>query len=138
MVEKCVHDVKSTPIQWTKPPNQWVKLNSDGSCLPNGNMGAGGVIRNKDGEMLLAYSTPLGVGSNNQAEIEAALFGIAWCTQMGFYKVILEVDSEFICKWINHQPIHLGILIMLYPGCLLTQLSCMVLNVETRIERPTL
>lgn len=105
MTENCVHDVKVTSILWIKPLDKWVNLNSDGSCLSDGRIGVGGVIRNNEGDLLLAFFTPLGHGSNNQAQIEVVFFffGIAWCVQMGFHKVILEVESELLHKWINRQ-----------------------------------
>lgn len=40
---------------------------------------------------------------HNQAEVEAALFGIAWCSQLGYNRVVLEVDSEFLYKWISQK-----------------------------------
>lgn len=61
-------------------------------------MGAGGIMKNKDGGFILAYSIPLGDSSNNKAKMGAAYFGITWCLQMGYTKVILEVDSQLLCK----------------------------------------
>lgn len=55
-------------------------------------------MRNKDGGFMLAYSIPLGDGSNNQAKMGAASFGITWCLQMGYTKVILKVDSQLLCR----------------------------------------
>lgn len=54
-----------------------MKLNSDGSTFSDGSMGACGILRNHKGEFKLAYATPLGNGSNNKAEVEAAVFHIA-------------------------------------------------------------
>lgn len=65
LAERCSHDFKITPVHWSKPPDNWIKINSDGSALANSRMGAGGIMRNKDGDFMLAYSTPLGHGSNN-------------------------------------------------------------------------
>lgn len=59
-------------------------------------MGAEGIIRNNKGEFLFAYATPLGDGSRNKAEVEAAIFGIAWCIQLGYKKVLLEDDLELL------------------------------------------
>lgn len=79
MVDKCSHDINIIPVLWSKLPGNWVKLNFDGSALCNGRIGDGGIIRNSNREFLQAYSTPLCVGSNNQAKVEAALFGGSWC-----------------------------------------------------------
>ncbi|KAH0744028.1 hypothetical protein KY290_032021 [Solanum tuberosum] len=42
-------------------------------------------------------------GTNYQAELEAAIYGLRWCVQQGFQHVILEVDSELLSKWVRHQ-----------------------------------
>uniref|UniRef100_M1DWN9 RNase H family protein n=1 Tax=Solanum tuberosum TaxID=4113 RepID=M1DWN9_SOLTU len=74
---KCVHDTKVTLVRWIKPPNQWVKINTDGSALANpGRTGAGGILRDQDEEILIEFATPLGEGTNNQAEVEAVIFGM--------------------------------------------------------------
>ncbi|KAK4706306.1 hypothetical protein R3W88_034140 [Solanum pinnatisectum] len=86
---------------WRRPPKDWVKLNTDGSALDNpGKLGAGGIIRDHRGEIILAFSTPMGEGTNNQAEIEAAIFGMTWLLQLGYKNVYLEVDSQILVDWI--------------------------------------
>ena len=45
---------------------------------------------------------PFGFGTNNVAEIQDALHGLKWCNQHGFKKIILEVDSELLSKWISN------------------------------------
>ncbi|KAF3683772.1 putative replication protein B-like [Capsicum annuum] len=59
--EKCRQRTKVTPVYWSKPPCNMVKLNSDSSALYNpGKIGAGGVIRDHNGDLIYAYATPLG------------------------------------------------------------------------------
>ncbi|XP_049348952.1 uncharacterized protein LOC125813502 [Solanum verrucosum] len=102
--EKCIHDTKVTPVRWIKPPEQWIKINTDGSALSNpGRIGAGGILRDQTGEMILAFATPLGEGTNNQAEAEAAIFGMTWAFELGYRKLILEVDSQLLVDWIMHK-----------------------------------
>ncbi|XP_049348974.1 uncharacterized protein LOC125813528 [Solanum verrucosum] len=106
LLENCIHNSKVTAVQWIKPPEKWVKLNTDGSALNNpGSIGAGGVLRNHMGELLLAFSVPLGEGTNNQAEVEAALFGLTWCAQLNYNKVILEVDSQLLVDYFLNKQI---------------------------------
>uniref|UniRef100_M1D937 Non-LTR retroelement reverse transcriptase n=1 Tax=Solanum tuberosum TaxID=4113 RepID=M1D937_SOLTU len=101
---KCVHDIKVTLVKRTKPPTQWVKINTDGSALSNpGRTGAGGIIRDQAGEMLLAFATPLGEGTNNQAEVEATIFGMTWSLELGHKNVLLEVDSQLLVDWIMQK-----------------------------------
>lgn len=102
--EKYTYDIKTIPVLWYKPPGQWVKVNSDGSSLNNpGAIGGRGIIENNSGNFLFAYAVPLGEGSNNQAKMETAVFGVAWCIHLGYEKVILEVDSELMYKWVTLQ-----------------------------------
>ncbi|KAK4707011.1 hypothetical protein R3W88_033425 [Solanum pinnatisectum] len=100
-VEKCFHDIKIHKVQWQRPPEQWVKLNTDGSALSNtGRIGAGGIIRDHRGEMILAFATPLGEGTNNQAEVRAAIFGMTWLLQIGYRNLmdLIRQASRFKCK----------------------------------------
>lgn len=66
-------------------------------------MGAGGIVRNNQGDFIFAFTAFLGAGTNNQAEMEVASIGHSWCLQLGYKRVILEVDSELVVRWIN-QP----------------------------------
>ncbi|WMV32724.1 hypothetical protein MTR67_026109 [Solanum verrucosum] len=85
--------------------DQWVKLNSDGSALSNpGRIGAGGILRDHTGEMVLAFATPLGEGPNNQAELEAAIFGITGSLELGYKNILLEVESQLLVDWIKIKP----------------------------------
>lgn len=104
MVEHCKHEIKVTKVCWTKPSAPWVKLNTDGSALENpGNIGAGGVLRDHRGNFIYAFAIPLGIGTNNQAEVRAAICGLTWCIQNGYNRIILEVDSELLTKWLLHN-----------------------------------
>ena len=92
--------IKVNIISWKPPPNAKYKLNIDGSALTNpGRIGGGGILRNEHGGIIYAFAIPLGEGSNNQAEVQAASYGLNWCIQHG-YKNIIEVDSELLIKWL--------------------------------------
>ncbi|XP_015160870.1 ribonuclease H-like [Solanum tuberosum] len=96
---------------WKIPTYNRYKLNTDGSAIPNpGKIGGGGILRDDQGSMVYAFAVPLGQGTNNQveiqaartnnqAEIQAAVFGLNWCIQHGYNSIILEVDSELLTKW---------------------------------------
>ncbi|KAG5606154.1 hypothetical protein H5410_027646 [Solanum commersonii] len=44
--EHCIHDTKVILIKWIKPPDRWVKINTDGSALSNpSRIGVGGILR---------------------------------------------------------------------------------------------
>ncbi|WMV13670.1 hypothetical protein MTR67_007055 [Solanum verrucosum] len=75
------------------PPPGLVNLNTDGSALGNpGRIGAGGILRDCNGDLIHAFNSPQGVGTNNQADLEAACIGLAWSLDNGYSGVILEVD----------------------------------------------
>ncbi|XP_055803454.1 uncharacterized protein LOC129872506 [Solanum dulcamara] len=101
-IENCKHDIKVTQVKWLKPASNIVKLNTDGSAIGNPEkIGAGGIVRDHKGNLIYAFASPLGVGTNNQAEVQATSFGINWCLQHGYNRVILEVDYELVIKWLN-------------------------------------
>ncbi|XP_055826362.1 uncharacterized protein LOC129894731 [Solanum dulcamara] len=104
LVEQCYHDIKVFPVCWSKPTDHLVKLNTDGSALTNpDNIGGGGILRNASCDLMFAYAIPLGSGTNNQAEIKAAIFGLSWCLHLGYNQVILEVDSQLLLKWLQQE-----------------------------------
>uniref|UniRef100_M1DB34 Retrotransposon protein, unclassified n=1 Tax=Solanum tuberosum TaxID=4113 RepID=M1DB34_SOLTU len=72
-VDLCIHEIRITRVSWSRPPPRLVKLNTDGSALGNpGRIGAEGILRDCNGDLIHAFASPLGVGTNNQDELEAA------------------------------------------------------------------
>ncbi|KAF5470792.1 hypothetical protein F2P56_011281 [Juglans regia] len=87
-------------VKWIKPPSGWYKLNKDGSSLRNpGSCGIGGVIRSDSGGLIKAYASPIGVGSNNKAELLALLQGLKFCKALYISNVIIEMDSMVVLSW---------------------------------------
>ncbi|XP_042944671.1 uncharacterized protein LOC122278558 [Carya illinoinensis] len=87
-------------VQWHKSPLGWFKLNTNGSSLGNpGSCGTGGVIRHATGQLVKAFASPSGMGSNNKAELLALLYGLRECTSLHLSNVIVEVDSMVIISW---------------------------------------
>ncbi|WMV09362.1 hypothetical protein MTR67_002747 [Solanum verrucosum] len=80
MAENFKAIIISRMIQWNKPNgNNW-KLNTDGSYMRNQNkVGAGRIVRNRIGDMIIAFSYPIQCYTNNYSEAQAALIGISWC-----------------------------------------------------------
>ena len=92
--ERCKHEIKVWKVAWNRPPEEWIKLNTDGSALTNpGQTGAGGILRDKEGKMVMAFATPLGEGTNNTAEAEAVLFGLSWALELGHRNILIELDA---------------------------------------------
>ncbi|WMV07509.1 hypothetical protein MTR67_000894 [Solanum verrucosum] len=103
-IGRVKHELKVIPVGWDKPIMGLYKLNTDGSALTNpGKIGGGGILRDGQGNLVYAYAIPLGFGTSNKAEIQTAAYGVNWCVQHGYKKIILDVDSELLSKWLNHN-----------------------------------
>lgn len=58
-----------------KPSHGLVKINTVGSYIQEtGKSGIGGIVRDKDGEFIMAFSLPVICNSNNEAETMTAKF----------------------------------------------------------------
>lgn len=97
MVHKTIKIVK-----WEKPPLQVHKVNTDGSCR-EGECGAGGVIRDSEVKIIVAFSIFLGRGTSNWAESKALQFGLDLAEVEDLQQVIAEVDSKFLMTCIKGE-----------------------------------
>ncbi|WMV50073.1 hypothetical protein MTR67_043458, partial [Solanum verrucosum] len=105
-IELCKQDTKVTLVMWKTPPPSKYKLNTDGSALYNpGKIGGGGILRDDRGYIIYAFAIPFGEGTNDQAEVQAACYGLNWCIQHGYNNILLEVDSELLTKWLSQMSI---------------------------------
>ncbi|CAN1848775.1 Putative ribonuclease H protein At1g65750 [Linum perenne] len=86
---------RDTLISWIPPPDDWFKINTDGSVTqPHSSAAAGGVIRDCQGRSVAAFTANLGSCSIMRAELRAAELGLAHAWELGAKKVILELDSR--------------------------------------------
>ncbi|XP_060197735.1 uncharacterized protein LOC132626759 isoform X2 [Lycium barbarum] len=88
-------------VRWIRPPLNWIKLNTDGSHNCEDDIGAGGIVRDSNGNLIMAFAKSLGKGSSNLAEAKAALYGMKWCISNGFRNIILESDSLIIINMLE-------------------------------------
>jgi ribonuclease HI len=87
-------------VSWEKLELGWFKLNTDGSSLVNpGESGAGGLIRDHKGNLIVAFSEYFDIGSNNKAELLGVLIGLRKCKAMGLRNIVVELDSSLIVTW---------------------------------------
>ena len=76
-----------------------VKVHTDGACRGNpGESGAGAVVTDHDGNVLLKVSRYLGQGTNNQAEYEALIIGLEAAHGLGADEVSVYADSELMVR----------------------------------------
>lgn len=91
-------------VHWQKLVIGWFKLNVDGSCLGYpGRMGAGGVIRDEDGILKLAFAECLDLETNNSAELLILFHGLMECRELGIQRVEVELDSLLIVDWLEKK-----------------------------------
>ncbi|XP_077215805.1 uncharacterized protein LOC143850438 [Tasmannia lanceolata] len=90
--------------RWLPPPDGMIKLNFDGSSIGNpGDAGIGGLCRNSKGDVLWAFSGPIGVADSSEAEVRAAHCGLKLLDPSVFDKVIVEGDSSNVILWLRGE-----------------------------------
>ncbi|KAL0444924.1 UNVERIFIED_CONTAM: putative ribonuclease H protein [Sesamum latifolium] len=97
---------KSLIVYWKKTNVGWVKLNIDRASRGNpGTSGAGGIVRNHMGQVLFAFTEPLGITNNIVAKLKALLRGLQLCTKKGFTRIWIELDALHVIRLISSQNI---------------------------------
>ncbi|PKI44165.1 hypothetical protein CRG98_035458 [Punica granatum] len=77
----------------------WMKLNTDGASKGNpGRSGAGGLLRDSDGRWVHGYVRNVGITTSFSAELWAVRTGLEMAWDLGFRRIILEVDSETVVR----------------------------------------
>ncbi|XP_060211737.1 uncharacterized protein LOC132639298 [Lycium barbarum] len=116
LIDKAKPDISVTPVKWFPPRDGWLKLNTDGCSKGNpGLSGGGGVIRNHQGKLISAFSSPLGCMTNNLSEATALQTGLKWCIDNAIRKIEVESDSLMLIKWIQNfasMPWNLQMVVM--------------------------
>ncbi|GLJ11561.1 hypothetical protein SUGI_0171160 [Cryptomeria japonica] len=91
-------------VVWSPPTTGNIKVNFDGaSCGNPGKSGYGAIIRDKFGNFVGANYGPLGINTNNMAEMAGLLAGLEWCVARGFQDIEIEGDSQIILNEISKQ-----------------------------------
>ena len=103
------------PVRWSNPAPAVVKLNTDGCSRGNpGRSGGGGLIRDRNGQVILAFSCYFGEMPNLQAEVKALLHGVQLGIARGLANVHLESDSLVLvqiiqgrvkCPWVVQRDV---------------------------------
>ncbi|KAL0451234.1 UNVERIFIED_CONTAM: hypothetical protein Slati_1101500 [Sesamum latifolium] len=86
-------------VRWATPSPAWFKLNSDGSSLENpGPAGAGGIIRDAEGQVRLAYQVALGTTTSVIAELTAVWHDLEIAIANGLAPIEIEVDATTVIQ----------------------------------------
>ncbi|PRQ34972.1 putative ribonuclease H-like domain-containing protein [Rosa chinensis] len=86
---------------WSKPSVNFYKLNVDGARSQNGQIGAGGVLRDYYGSWISGFSANLGCGSVLNAEIWGLLLGLRLAHNLSCLYLMVESDSEVLVNMIK-------------------------------------
>ncbi|XP_075084202.1 uncharacterized protein LOC142167863 [Nicotiana tabacum] len=100
-VERMQPIMKYWTVTWTKPIGDMVKVNTYGSFMDTRRAGIRGVVRDSNGDLLMAFSIPVQCKSNNEVEAVATKIGGEWCIQLGYTRFHLELDSLIVANMIT-------------------------------------
>ncbi|KAF3951495.1 hypothetical protein CMV_022860 [Castanea mollissima] len=83
--------------RWEKPPEGWIKLNSDGCAAGSpGLAGYGGVERDSHGEWVSGFSRHIGIMNSFVAELWGLRDGLVLCSNLNIPSLIVEMDTKSI------------------------------------------
>lgn len=93
-------------------------MNIDG-CMkgPSGSIGAGGLLRDNNGNWISGFTANLWKGKIIAAELWGLFFGLRLAWMRGFRSVEVEVDSATVVTLVNQQDNSLHPLHTLIRGC---------------------
>ncbi|XP_042519276.1 uncharacterized protein LOC122093092 [Macadamia integrifolia] len=93
-------------VHWCKPHSNWFKINVDGSSLGNpGRASAGGIARNKEGQICNSFSIYLGIKKIFEAEFETVLEGLIMAKRYGASEVWVESDSAGVVSTVQKNQV---------------------------------
>ena len=83
--------------RWEKPPEGWIKLNSDGCAAGSpGLVGCGGVVRDSHGNWVTGFSRHIGITNSFVAEQWGLRDGLLLCSNLNIPALIVEMDAKSI------------------------------------------
>ncbi|GAA0159743.1 hypothetical protein LIER_16451 [Lithospermum erythrorhizon] len=89
-------------VKWTKPPDGHFKLNTDGASKGNpGESGCGGILKDKEGSIIMAFGVYLGRETSIVAELKAIQEGLHKLCIKGIRDVMVETDSQLSIQLIR-------------------------------------
>ncbi|XP_050386206.1 uncharacterized protein LOC126802601 [Argentina anserina] len=105
-------------FSWIRPPEQFLKLNVDGTRSgQSGKIGAGGVIRDHNGNWVSGFQINLGVGAIIEAEAWSLYYGLKLAHNLHISKLEIESDSAILINLLKRPDLSLHPLGSLIAGC---------------------
>lgn len=65
--------------------------------------------------LILDFTSPIGNCTKNQEKFGASIFGMTWALELGYMKIILEMDCMLIVNWILKKRHHSGLYAVSWP-----------------------
>lgn len=90
-------------VKWLCPPWPFLKINTDGAHKHTGHSGGGGIIRNFQGHILLAFSHYYENCPSLVAEARALADGIKYLSAISSKSALVESDSLLLIQVLNKQ-----------------------------------
>ncbi|XP_065859834.1 uncharacterized protein [Euphorbia lathyris] len=90
-------------VGWSRPKDGVVKLNTDGSCLNNGRIAAGGVLRDAGGAWMSGFTHNLGLGSSFSTELWGILSGVKLARSLGIKRLSVESNNKEAINMISDK-----------------------------------
>ncbi|KAF7803956.1 reverse transcriptase [Senna tora] len=97
-------------IRWNPSPPNWLKLNTDGSCLSNSaEIGAGGSLRDSMGNWVRCFSIFIGHGNAILAELWGVYHRLLLAYELLISNIVVEANSLVVINLLkasNHDTNH--------------------------------
>jgi ribonuclease HI len=113
----CQSDTNVTPLHWVKPDFGFFKLNVDGTRSLSGMIGAGGVIRDYNGNWCHGFMRNIGKGEVLQAEAWGLFTGLQIAKELKITHLMVESDSAVLISLIHSSQLQLHPLGTLLMNC---------------------
>ncbi|KAI0502223.1 hypothetical protein KFK09_017170 [Dendrobium nobile] len=91
-------------IYWKRPVIGYFKLNTD-SSYNSDTAGCGGIIRDHNGKIVVAFAGPSSGTNVITAEIDSLNFGVKLCLSLGYINIWVEVDALLLFQYINGNAV---------------------------------
>ncbi|KAH0703252.1 hypothetical protein KY285_017530 [Solanum tuberosum] len=94
--------ISSLMVCWNKPSDDTWKLNTDGSFMKAQNkVGIDKIVRNKNGDLAMAFAYQTHFYTNNFSEAYAVLIGVSWCCDKNIRNIEMKLDSMIVISMIK-------------------------------------
>ena len=96
---RCPVQRVAVACRWEKPPEGWIKLNTDGCVAGSmGLAGCGGVVHDSHGEWISGFSRHIGITNSFMAELWGLRDGLLLCSNLNISLLIVELDAKSIVE----------------------------------------